>query len=135
MPVKYLMYFVASINTEKFWKIPEEKYIAPLRILNLPVKSLVNPLADIALTFFDSSFNSFLFDVTSFSLLSKSVFFKKLAISILLATFALFNLKLKIAAVNLLNSGVVIYSSWLWSTIFFSNSLIFVLQSAFWLNY
>ena len=129
------MYFVASINTEKFWKIPEEKYIAPLRILNLPVKSLVNPLADIALTFFDSSFNSFLFDVTSFSLLSKSVFFKKLAISILLATFALFNLKLKIAAVNLLNSGVVIYSSWLWSAIFFSNSLIFVLQSAFWLNY
>ena len=135
MPVKYLMYFVASINTEKFWKIPEENYIAPLRILNLPVKSLVNPLADIALTFFDSSFNSFLFDVTSFSLLSKSVFFKKLAISILLATFALFNLKLKIAAVNLLNSGVVIYSSWLWSAIFFSNSLIFVLQSAFWLNY
>ena len=129
------MYFVASINTEKFWKIPEEKYIAPLRILNLPVKSLVNPLADIALTFFDSSFNSFLFDVTSFSLLSKSVFFKKLAISILLATFALFNLKLKIAAVNLLNSGVVIYSSWLWSAIFFSNSLVFVLQSAFWLNY
>ena len=128
MPVKYLMYFVASINTEKFWKIPEEKYIAPLRILNLP-------LVDIALTFFDSSFNSFLFDVTSFSLLSKSVFFKKLAISILLATFALFNLKLKIAAVNLLNSGVVIYSSWLWSAIFFSNSLIFVLQSAFWLNY
>ena len=129
------MYFLASINTEKFWKIPEEKYIASLRILNLPVKSLVNPLVDIALTFFDSSFNSFLFDVTSFSLLSKSVFFKKLAISILLAKFALFNLKSKIAAVNLLNSGVVIYSSWLWSAIFFSNSLIFVLQSAFWLNY
>ena len=128
MPVKYLMYFLASINTEKFWKIPEEKYIAPLRILNLP-------LVDIALTFFDSSFNSFLFDVTSFSLLSKSVFFKKLAISILLATFALFNLKSKIAAVNLLNSGVVIHSSWLWLAIFFSNSLIFVLQSAFWLNY
>ena len=128
MPVKYLMYFLASINTEKFWKIPEEKYIAPLRILNLP-------LVDIALTFFDSSFNPFLFDVTYFSLLSKSVFFKKLAISILLATFALFNLKSKIAAVNLLNSGVVIHSSWLWLAIFFSNSLIFVLQSAFWLNY
>ena len=104
-------------------------------ILNIFIKSFVNPFVDIAWNFFDSSFNSFLFDVTSFSLLSKSVFFKKLAISILLATFALFNLKSKIAAVKLLNSGVVIYSSWLWLAIFFSNSLIFVLQSAFWLNY
>ena len=40
---------------------------------------------DIALTFFCSSFNSFSFDETSFSLLSKSVFFMKLAISLLLA--------------------------------------------------
>ena len=30
------------------------------------------PFVDIALTFFDSSFNSFLFDVTAFSLLLKS---------------------------------------------------------------
>ena len=48
---------------------------------------------DIALTFFDNSFNSFLFDAPSFSLLSKSVFFTKLAISFLLAKLADFNLE------------------------------------------
>ena len=77
-------------------------------ILNLSTKSFVNPFVDIALTFFDSSFNSFLFDVTSFSLLSKSVFFTKLAMAILLAKFARFSLKSKICAGNLLNSGVVV---------------------------
>ena len=59
-------------------------------MLNLFIKSFVNPFVDIALTFFDSSFNSFLFDVTFCSLISKSVFLKKLAISLLLAKFALF---------------------------------------------
>ena len=54
------------------------------------IKSFVNPFVDIALTFIDSSFNSFLFDVTSFSLLFKSVLFTKLAISLLLAKFAFF---------------------------------------------
>ena len=29
VPVKYLMYFLAGINTKKFWNIPEEKYISP----------------------------------------------------------------------------------------------------------
>ena len=57
------------------------------------MKSLVNPFLGIALNFFDSSFNSFLFDVTSCVLLSKSVSFKKLATSLLLAQFARFNLK------------------------------------------
>ena len=57
-------------------------------ILNLFIKSFVNPFVDIAWNFFDSSFNSFLFDVTSFSLLSKSVFFTKLAKSLLLAKVA-----------------------------------------------
>ena len=57
-------------------------------ILNLFIKSFVNPFVDIVWNFFDSSFNSFLFDVTSFSLLSKSVFFTKLAISLLLAKVA-----------------------------------------------
>ena len=57
----------------------------PLRILNLFIKSFVNPFVDIALTFFDSSFNSFLFDVTFLSLLLKSVFFMKLTIWFLLA--------------------------------------------------
>ena len=57
-------------------------------ILNLFIKSFVNPFVDIVWNFFDSSFNSFLFDVTSFSLLSKSVFFTKLAIALLLAKVA-----------------------------------------------
>ena len=37
--------------------INEEKYFAPLRILNLFIKSLVNPFVDIVLAFFDSSYN------------------------------------------------------------------------------
>ena len=60
---------------------------------NLSIKSFVNPFVDIALTFFHSSFNSFFFDVKSFSLLSKSVFFTKLALLLLLGKFAHFNLK------------------------------------------
>ena len=65
-------------------------------------------------------FNSFLtnkcfvlFDVTFlfnfFSLSLKSVFFTKLAIS--LAKFACANLAAKFSAINLLNTGVVIYLS------------------------
>ena len=49
-------------------------------MLNLFIKPFDNPFPDITLTFFDSPSNSFLFDVTSFSLLSK-VFLMKLAIS------------------------------------------------------
>ena len=109
VPKKYLMYFLAGINTKQFWNIPKEKYFAPLRIMNLSIKSFVNSSAHVALTFFDSSFNSFLFDVTSFSLSSKSVLFTKLVIPSLVAKFACFNLKAKISAVNLLNSGVVVY--------------------------
>ena len=45
------------------------------------------------------------------SLLSKSVLFTKLPISILLAKFASFNLPAKFFIVNLLNVGVVIYLS------------------------
>ena len=45
------------------------------------------------------------------SLLSKSVLFTKLAIPLLLAKFSRFNFKSKISALNLLNSGVVIYLS------------------------
>ena len=59
------MYFLADINTKQFGNIPEEKYFAPLRILNLFIKYFVNPFVDIALTFSDNSFNSFLFEVTS----------------------------------------------------------------------
>ena len=97
VPVKYLMY----------WNIPEEEFFAPLRILNLSMKSFVNPFVDVALTFFNSLFNSFLFDVTSFSLLSKPALFTKLAISLLLSKFTCFNLEAKVSAVNLLHSGVV----------------------------
>ena len=66
------MYFLAGINTKWFWSIPKEKYFAPLIILNLSIKSFANHYVDIVLAFFDSSFNAFLFDVTAFSLVSKS---------------------------------------------------------------
>ena len=75
------------------------------------MKSFVNPSADIALTFLDSLFNSFLLDVISFSLLLKFDLFTKLAISLLLAKFACLSLAAKLSDVNLLNSGVVIYLS------------------------
>ena len=61
--LKYLMYFLVRISTKWIWNIPKEKYFTPLRILNLSIKSFVNPFVDIALAFFDSSFDSFLFDV------------------------------------------------------------------------
>ena len=64
-------------------------------MLYLFIKYFVNPFIDIASTFFDSSFNSFLF---------KFVFFEKLAISFLLTKFACVNLAVKFSAVNLLNS-------------------------------
>ena len=116
---KYVMYFLVGINTKQFWNIPEEKYFVPFRILNLFIISFVNHFVDIALTFFDSSFSSFLFDVTFFNLFLKSVLFTKIAISLLLVKFACFNLAVKISDVNLLNSGIVIHLSWSWSIIFF----------------
>ena len=83
-------------------------------------KSFVNLFVDIALTFSDSLFSSFsiracfaLFEVillsNFFSLSSKSVFFTKLAILLLLAKFGFANLAAQFSAKNLLNSGVVIY--------------------------
>ena len=66
-------------------------------MLNLFIKSFVNPFVDIALTFSSSSFNLFLLEVTFlfkfFSLLSNSVFFTKIAISFLLTKFACANLE------------------------------------------
>ena len=56
------------------------------------------------------------------SLSSKSVFVNK---------FAYANLAAKFSAVNILNSGVVIYLSWLWSVILFSISLTFASWSVF----
>ena len=64
---------------------------------------------DITLTFFDSSFNSFLFEVTFFSGSSKSVFLTKLGISLLLVKLA--NLVAKFSVVKLLNFRVVTYLS------------------------
>ena len=92
-------------------KYSKEKYFAPLRILNLSIKYFVNPFVDIALTFFDSLFNSTLFDVTSSPLLLKSVLFTKLATLLLLASFACFNLAAEFYDVDLLTSEVVIYLS------------------------
>ena len=60
---------------------------------------------------FSTSTCFFLFELNFlkiFSLSSKSVFFTKLAISLLLAKFARANLAAKFSAVNLINSGVVI---------------------------
>ena len=68
MPLKYLMYFLAGLNTKWFQNIREKKYFAPLGILHFFIKSFDNPANNIALTFFDVSFNSFLFDVTFFIL-------------------------------------------------------------------
>ena len=65
------------------------------------------------------------------SLLSKSAFLTKLAISLLPAKFDCLNLVVKFSDVNPLNSGVVIYLSWLWSVIFFSISSSVVLYSVF----
>ena len=86
-----------------------KKIFAPSRIFNLFIKLFVNSFADIAFTFFDNSFNSFLSEVIFFSLLSKFVVFKKLAISLSLAKFACFTLGVKVSDVNLLNSCVAIY--------------------------
>ena len=106
----------------------KEKYFALLRILILFIKSFVNPFVDIDLTFFDNLCNSFLFEVTAFSLFSKSVFLRKLTISLLLAKFACSSLAVTFSAVNFLNSGVVIiYLSWPGSVILISISLIFEL--------
>ena len=95
---------------KQFCNIPEKQF-ALLRLLCLFIKS---PFVDNALTFSDSSFNSFststcfvLFEIrflfNFFSLSSKSFFFIKPAISVLLPTFACFHLAVKGSAVNLLN--------------------------------
>ena len=109
------MQFLTYINTKYFCNIPKQKYFEPLRILNSFIKAFVNPFIDIALTFSDSSFNSFpvstcfvIFQVTFllklFSSSSKFFFFTKLAISFLLAKFAYANLEEKFSDVNLLNA-------------------------------
>ena len=77
--LKCLMHFFLAGIAIKFWNIPREKYFALWRILNLFIKSFVNHFVGIALTFSESSFNSFLFDVTSYILLTKCVFFTRLA--------------------------------------------------------
>ena len=66
MLVKYFMYFLAGITTEWIWNIPQEKHFSTSIIINL-----FNLFVDIALSVFKSLFNSFSFDVTSFSLLLK----------------------------------------------------------------
>ena len=92
--------------------------------------------------FSDSSFNSFLLEVTFlfkfFSLSWKSVFFIKLAISLLFATFACANLAAKFSDADLLNSSVVVYLSWSGSALlllfFFSILLILCYSQFFWLS-
>ena len=111
VPLKYLIYLLAGINAKQNSNIPKEKYFTVLRMLNLFVESFVNLFVDTALNFLDKLFNSFLFNVISFSLLSKSVFFTKLAVSLLLAKYCGFSLAVKLSNVNLLYSWLVIYLS------------------------
>ena len=63
--------------------------------------------------FFDSSFNSILFDIINFSFFyqNMSYLFTKLTISLFLAKYVCFSLAAKASAVKLLNYGVVIYLS------------------------
>ena len=56
------------------------------------------------------------------------------SISVFVTKFACANLASKTSAENLLNSGVVIYLSWLWLVSFFSIAVIFVLKSVFLTN-
>ena len=76
-----------------------------------------------------SFFNSFL--TSKCFVLFEGVFLLRLdslaSKSVLVIKFACANLALKTLAAKVLNSGVVIYLSWLWSVSFFSSSLIFVL--------
>ena len=58
MPKMCLMYFLSGIDTKKCWNIPE---FTPLRVLNSFIRSFANAFAGIVLTFFEGSFNSFLF--------------------------------------------------------------------------
>ena len=51
--------------------------------------------------------------------------------SVFVIKFACANLALKTSAAKVLNCGVVIYFTWLWSVSFFSSSLIFVSQFVF----
>ena len=53
------MSFLGGLNSKYFWNILEEKYFAPLKILNLLIESFVNPFVNIALTFSQSLFNCF----------------------------------------------------------------------------
>ena len=51
VPLKYLMYFLAGINTKQFWDIPEGEYVDPLRKPNLLVKYFVIPFFNISFIF------------------------------------------------------------------------------------
>ena len=106
---KILNILLAGINANQNSNTPKEKYVTVLRMLNLFVESFANLFVDIALTFLDNLFNSLLFNVVSFSLLSKSAFFTKLAISLLLAKYCGFSLAVKLSNVNLVYSWLVIY--------------------------
>ena len=54
--MKNLKYFSYENYIKRFCNVPEEKYLAPLRILYPFIKSSFNSYVDIASTFFDSSF-------------------------------------------------------------------------------
>ena len=74
-PLKYLMYFLAGVNTKQSWNITEKKILCSIMNTKFIYQIFCEPFCWYCFSFFfDSSFNLFLFDVTFFSLLSKSVF-------------------------------------------------------------
>ena len=111
--LKYILYYLSLQNICLLAEIlnnfvlSSSKWLMPLKYLESNVFSFFN-------SFSTSKF--FLFRL--YSLASKSVF---------VTTFTSANLALKASAAKALNSGVVIYLSWLWSVSFFSISVIFVL--------
>ena len=115
--MKTLKYFLYEKYNKLFCNVPEQKYLAALRILYPFIKSLINNFVDVASTLFDSSFNSFSTSrcfalskvILLLKLLLKSVLLTKLAISLLLAKFACFNVAAKFSDVIVLNSEVVMY--------------------------
>ena len=103
--VELLKYLMCFFNVFKWitneWNISEEKYFAPLRILNLWIKPFVNPFLFFffyiyCFDFFDSSFTLFLF---------KSVLFTKSEISCLFAKYTCVNLAVKVIDITLLILG------------------------------
>ena len=108
-PAILLKYLYIGWNTKEFCVSSSSKWLVALNKSNQMFLAFL-----IHFQMFCFICSNFLLSVDS--LASKSVFVTKFACS---------NLALKTSAAKVLNSGVVIYLSWLWSVRFFSVSVIF----------